>query len=64
LLGEFDVVVSQLCAYPESAPVYEERIRRALLRRFPYALYYLIEDEQIVVITFLAMKLEQGSGTR
>jgi plasmid stabilization system protein ParE len=64
LLGEFDVVVSQLCAYPESAPVYEGRIRRALLRRFPYALYYLIEDEQIVVITFLAMKLEQGSGTR
>jgi len=61
LLAEFDAIVSQLRAFPESAPVYEGRVRRALLRRFPYA---LIKDQQIVVITFLAMKLELGSGTR
>ena len=64
LLAEFDAVVSQLCAFPESAPVYEGRVRRALLRRFPYTLYYVVEDQQIVVITFLAMKLELRSGTR
>jgi plasmid stabilization system protein ParE len=64
LLDEFEAVLDQLCAYPDSAPIYEGRIRRALLRRFPYAVYYVIEDEQVVVVTFLAMKLEQGSGTR
>lgn len=46
LLDEFEAVVAQLCEYPESAPVYEGRIRRALLRRFPYAVYYVIEESR------------------
>ena len=64
LLDEFERVVAQVCVHPESAPVYEGPIRRALLKRFPYAIYYLIEPEEIVVVAFLAMKLERGSGTR
>ena len=64
LLDEFDEVLAQVCEYPEIAPVYEGAIRRALLNRFPYAIYYVIEPEQIVVVRFLAMDLELGSGTR
>lgn len=64
LLDEFEAVLAQLCEFPESAPVYENNVRRALLSRFPYALYYVIESEQLVVLRFLAMDLELGSGTR
>jgi len=64
LLDEFDEVVAQVCEYPESAPVYEGEIRRVLLSRFPYAIYYIVEPVQIVVVRFLAMDLELGSGTR
>lgn len=64
LVDEFESVLDQLCEFPESAPVYEHHIRRALSSRFPYAIYYVIEPEQIVVISFLAMDLEIGSGTR
>lgn len=64
LLDEFESVVARVSEHPESAPVYEGVIRRALLRRLPYAIYYVVEDDEIVVVTFLAMKLERGSGTR
>jgi plasmid stabilization system protein ParE len=64
LIDEFHQVVDLVCEHPESAPIYEGNVRRALLSRFPYAIYYVIESEQIVVLRFLAMKLELGSGTR
>jgi plasmid stabilization system protein ParE len=64
LVDEFNDVVAHVCERPEGAPVYEGNVRRALLRRFPYAIYYVIEPEQIVVLRFLAMRLEIGSGTR
>jgi hypothetical protein len=31
-------------------------IRRAILGRFPYGLYYLIEDQRIVVLAVLHLK--------
>ena len=34
---------------PEAFPEVEPRIRRILLRRFPYGLYYAVESERIVV---------------
>jgi plasmid stabilization system protein ParE len=35
---------------PESFPVAYRQTRRALLRRFPYGLYYRIVDDQVVVV--------------
>jgi plasmid stabilization system protein ParE len=34
---------------PELQPQVHGRFRRSLLRRFPFAVYYLIEKEQVVV---------------
>lgn len=31
------------------APIHKD-VRRVLLRRFPYGLYYLVEDEWVVVL--------------
>lgn len=35
---------------PEAYPVIVRDIRRALLRRFPYGLFYIIEPKRIVVL--------------
>jgi hypothetical protein len=44
-------VIEQMRANPRQFPVVHKSIRRALLRRFPYALMFIIEpDETLTVI--------------
>ena len=46
-----DAVIEQMSANPRQFPVIYKNIRRALLRRFPYALMFVIEaDETLTVI--------------
>jgi plasmid stabilization system protein ParE len=42
--------VSGISQNPEAYPVIVNQIRRALLRGFPYGLFYLVEGERLVVI--------------
>lgn len=35
---------------PEAFPVVHRDVRRALLRRFPYGLYYRVEEDGIVLL--------------
>jgi plasmid stabilization system protein ParE len=46
----FEAVVRQVEQFPESAPVVHGSFRRALLRRFPYCVFYSIESEEAVVV--------------
>ena len=64
LIAEFDEVLEFICDRPEMFPIYDGTIRRALLHRFPYAIYYEQETARIVVLTFLAMSQEQGPPQR
>ncbi len=36
-------------AFPESCPIVHADLRRALVHRFPYAVYYQLSDELLVV---------------
>jgi plasmid stabilization system protein ParE len=46
-----DTVIVRMSANPRQFPVIYKSIRRALLRRFPYALMFVIEaDETLTVI--------------
>lgn len=46
-----DAAVGRMSANPRQFPVVRKNIRRALLRRFPYALMFVIEpDEALTVI--------------
>jgi plasmid stabilization system protein ParE len=50
-LAEVDNVVERVAANPNQFPVVRKTIRRALLRRFPYALMFVVEpDHDITVI--------------
>ncbi len=46
-----DAVIERMNANPRQFPVVYKSIRRALLRRFPYALMFVIEtDDRLTVI--------------
>lgn len=34
-------------------PIVDGDLRRAPLRRFPYAIFYLIEDAEVIVVAFM-----------
>ena len=51
-LDAFDAVLGRLALFPEGATTVEgsHPVRRASLRRFPFGVFYLPEDERIVVL--------------
>ena len=49
-LDAFDQALRLVVSFPESQPFVGKNIRRCLCNRFPYAVYYGIDDEKIIVI--------------
>jgi toxin ParE1/3/4 len=45
-----DVLAERISANPRQFPVVFRSVRRALLRRFPYSLFFVVEDETLLVI--------------
>lgn len=45
-----DACLSGVRRNPEAYQVVHDRVRRALLRKFPYALFYLVHEDTIVVL--------------
>jgi len=45
-----EAALSTIKRYPESFPVVHRQVRRALLRRFPYGVFYTVADTTIVVL--------------
>jgi len=55
LVGELDAVYERLSENPH---VYQEilpGVRRAIVRRFPYAVFYLIAEEEVRVLCVMDM---------
>ena len=49
-LAAAQTLIDAVAQYPLKYPVVRRNTRRALLRRFPYAVYFRIYDEAIVVV--------------
>jgi plasmid stabilization system protein ParE len=49
LLDCVDEMLNRICQIPESYAVVHLDVRRAVLRRFPYAIYYRIVSSRIIV---------------
>ncbi len=39
--------------FPEACPKIHKKVRRALVRRFPYLIFYLLTPDKIVVLAIL-----------
>ncbi len=50
LLSEVDETVARVRENPELYAEIHGRIRRALVHRFPYGVFYLVEPDRIVVL--------------
>ncbi len=47
---ELEAAVARIAENPAQFPVVLETVRRARMRRFPFALFFRVEDETAVVI--------------
>ena len=49
-LAEVDAVVSRIAENPRQFPVIYKDVRRARLRRFPYALFFCVNEDSVEII--------------
>jgi toxin ParE1/3/4 len=60
-MGDFDHLVSRIRNSPFQFPALESDARRAMLDRFPYGVFFLVEDETVVVFAVLHLHREPGA---
>jgi plasmid stabilization system protein ParE len=53
LLDEIGLVMERVAHSPFQFPQIRSEVRRALLRRFPYSVYFRVSDETVDVIAVL-----------
>jgi|SRR5438270_5140985 len=51
-----DACVAGIKRNPLASPAMYQDIRRALLRKFPYALFYIVKEEQVIVLACFHVK--------
>lgn len=58
--GEFllciDAVLESISRHPSFYSVVHRQVHRALVRRFPYGVFYLTEDNRVVVVAVMHAK--------
>ena len=52
-LSEIRRVVEGIETHPEAAPKVKGEIRRRILRRFPYAILYQVDPDEIVILAVM-----------
>lgn len=55
-MGALDGLLNRMAENPRQVPVIESEVRRALLRRFPYAIYFLVTANHIAVVAVLHVR--------
>ncbi len=49
-LSEFDEAITKISTAPERWAVFEDDLRIYSMRRFPFAIYYLTEDDKLLIL--------------
>ena len=49
-ITEVEASIRSAADWPNAATLVDEPIRRALVARFPYGVFYVVEDETLVVL--------------
>lgn len=56
LANEVKATLSRIGLYPVTWPEFESGIRKCIVKRFPYALIYTVEDDVIIILAVMHMK--------
>jgi plasmid stabilization system protein ParE len=49
-LDELDKTLRLIATFPELQPLIDKKVRRCLVNRFPYAIFYGVADHSIIVV--------------
>lgn len=60
-LDDIEFLFQQIELSPKMFPVVKNNIRRALCRKFPYSIYFIAEESDLVVLTVLHQKQDNQS---
>ena len=52
-ISEGNTTIDRIAQFPFRFPVYNGAVRRARLKRFPYAIYYSVDHEEVLVKAIL-----------
>jgi plasmid stabilization system protein ParE len=55
-LSEVQRVVQGIAIHPEAAPNVKGEIRRRILTRFPYAILYQVDPDEIVILVVMHLR--------
>lgn len=55
-LLNIDAAFSSIQKSPEMYPNIYKNVRRCLVRRFPYGVFYMIEDDRVIVVAIFHAK--------
>jgi hypothetical protein len=55
-LFTFEAYLARIAVFPEIAPLYFKRVRRQVIAKFPYGIYYEPHPTRIVVIALIDLR--------
>jgi plasmid stabilization system protein ParE len=56
LEADFNLLALRIQSGPLQFPEIEPNVRRAMLNRFPYGVYFIVEDETVIVFAILHLR--------
>ncbi|MBX2991577.1 MAG: type II toxin-antitoxin system RelE/ParE family toxin [Bacteroidetes bacterium] len=59
-LKEIERAVRRLIRFPESGVIVSQRIRRSMVKKFPYAVLYSNQPEKIVIVAVMHCRRKPG----
>ncbi|MCL4215684.1 MAG: hypothetical protein KJ052_01545 [Candidatus Hydrogenedentes bacterium] len=62
-MTEVDCALEAIQKYPKMYPKVHKSIRRALCRRFPYAIYFVEKDDVVQVLAVIHQRRHPSSWT-
>ncbi len=54
-----DAYLARLSVYPESAPIYVDAVRRQIIQRFPYGIFYEVHPTRIMITAIVDLRQDE-----
>ena len=61
---ELERIYSSILEYPQLYPIVYKNFRRGLIRRFPYSVFYVVEESAIVIMGVVHQARDESTWKR
>jgi toxin ParE1/3/4 len=62
--AELERIYSDAAEYPEMYPIVYKSFRRALLHKFPYSVFYVVEESSILIVGVVHQSRDESAWKR